>query len=475
MTSCEDYLDVNTDPNNPTEVGPDLILPAGLNYTARWIQTDRRVNHLGNMMMYNFSESAGFSWYNDEFLYLASSTTFYAGIFNDAYTMALKQYQKLAELEDENLAAYVAIGQIMKAYTFQILVDFYGDIPYTNALGGATVPNPAYDNAQAIYDDLIVQLSAAIDLLDAADANDLAVIPGADDALFGGDLTSWKQFANSIKLRILTRESDVKEASYITAELAKIDAEGSGYIEADATINPGYANLQDKQNPYWEDFGKDPAGNWTLTHLATSASDFVINRLQTTNDPRIDRIFEKPGTGHKGVPQGITATAADYHPDLVSNIGPGILRGAGMGSIIMTVAETYFNQAELAFKGFGGDDEALFADGVAASFATLEDPDAPFTDTQLDTYLAGIDYAGAGNKIAAIMYQKWIATMGLTAEQSWFDYIRTGFPADIPLSQEIPGLVRPVRLSYPASEVSGNATNIPAQPDVYSKKIFWAN
>jgi hypothetical protein len=53
MVSCEDYLDVNVDPNNPTVVGPALILPVGQNYTARWIDTDRSVNHLGNMMMYN--------------------------------------------------------------------------------------------------------------------------------------------------------------------------------------------------------------------------------------------------------------------------------------------------------------------------------------------------------------------------------------------------------------------------------------
>src|SRR5690606_21247967 len=320
--------------------------------------------------------------------------------------------------------------------------------------------------------------SSAIALINAAEENDLAVLPSADDALFGGDLTGWKQFANSIKLRILARESDVKAASYITEQLAKIDAEGSGFIEEDATINPGYANLEDKQNPYWEDFGKDPAGNWTLTHLATSASDYAIAKLSSSADPRIDRIFEKPATGHKGVPQGITATAADYHPDLVSNIGPGILKGADMGSVIMTVAETYFNRAELGLKGFGGGDfdpKTMYEDGVAASFATLGVTGETAVDDYLTQNRENVNYDFSSNKLAAIMYQKWVATMGVTAEQSWFDYTRTGFPSDIPLSQEIPGLVRPVRLSYPASEVSGNAANVPAQPNVYSQKIFWAN
>src|SRR5690606_25009418 len=121
------------------------------------------------------------------------------------------------------------------------------------------------------------QLSSAIDLLNQAEENELSIIPSDDDAMFGGDLTLWKQFANTVKLRILTRESDVKDNAYITTELGVIAAEGSGYIESDVEINPGYQNLTDKQNPYWESFGADPAGTPTMTFLATPASDFLIN------------------------------------------------------------------------------------------------------------------------------------------------------------------------------------------------------
>lgn len=472
MVSCEDWLDVNTDPNNPTVVAPALILPVGQNYTARWIDIDRSVSHLGNMMMYNFSESAGFSWYNDEFLYLASSSTFYDQIFDNSYALALKQYHKLDELEGEEYAAYVAIGKIMKAYTFQILVDFYGDIPYFDALEGSSNPNPAYDGAQAIYDDLIVQLTAAIDLLNQAAENDLSILPEGDDAMFGGDLTSWKQFANTVKLRILTRESDVKDAAYITTELGVIAAEGSGYIAEDVAVNPGYADQEDKQNPFWEDFGEDTSGTPTLTNLATSASDFIIDYLSSTGDSRISLMFEEPETGHLGVPQGITADNAVYAPPLVSNIGPGLLIDADQSSIIYTTAEAYFNLAELALKGFGGDPEALYVEGVTASFNTLGAPNA---DTYLSQNIENVNYDASPDKLEAIITQKWLATLGLTAEQAWFDHSRTGFPQGLPVSQEIPNLVRPVRLSYPASEVGGNSLNLPSQPDVYTSKIFWAN
>src|SRR5690606_41861859 len=70
---------------------------------------------------------------------------------------------------------------IMKAYTFQTLVDLYGDIPYFDALGGSENPNPVYDDARAIYDDLIVQLTAAIELLNLAPENELSVLPGRSE------------------------------------------------------------------------------------------------------------------------------------------------------------------------------------------------------------------------------------------------------------------------------------------------------
>ena len=156
LASCsEDYLDVNVDPNNPCTVSPDLVLPVAQTYTANIIQGRRRVSTLGNMMMYNWSQADGFSWYNDEFNYLVT-TSFYQGIFNDTYSSAMKQYQILEELDPE-YDYYIAIAKIMQSFHFQILVDFYGDIPYSEALQRGAEATPVYDDAQTVYDDLIVE------------------------------------------------------------------------------------------------------------------------------------------------------------------------------------------------------------------------------------------------------------------------------------------------------------------------------
>lgn len=472
LFSCgDDYLDVNTDPNNPTSISPDLSLPVAQNYTARWIQTDRRVNHLGNMIMYNWSESGGFSWYNNEFQYLANSPTFYNGIFDDAYRLALKQYQDLSGLGDD-YTAYEGISLIMKAYTYQILVDFYGDIPYTEALQRGANATPAYDDGQDVYEALIVDLTNAIDLLTTAEETSSAVIPDGDDTMFGGDLTAWKQFANSIKLRILTRMVDMASMNaYITTELAAIATEGSGYISADVGINPGYAQQANQQNPIWEDFGADETGAPTLSGNATCASDYILQYLQDTNDPRINFLFEEPTSGHRGVQQGVTSDPILDGPGAVSNIGPGILIGDTQDAIIMTVAETQFNLAELALKGFGGDPETFYNAGIAASFATLG---AGSSTAYAGQSLNNVSYANSTDKEEAIITQKWIAMNGITAEQSWFDWSRTGFPADLPVSVEIPNLVRPMRLAYPASEEGSNADNVPDSPNAFTTGIFWA-
>lgn len=474
-TSCDKYLDVNQDPNNPVEVTPDLVLPVAQTYTARYVTgydvtgSARRLNHLGNMLMYNWSEAYGFSWYDEEFQYLVTST-FYAGLFDDAYSNALKQYTALESYGDE-YGHYKAIAKIMKSYHFQILVDLYGKIPYFEALQRGGNSSPKYDEGAAVYEDLMLQLDAAIAMIDAANENPLSEAPTTDDVMFGGDMTKWKQFANTVKARILNRWSGVKDAAYINAELAKIAAEGSGYITTDATINPGYVNEEGKQNPYWSLLGAGVDGTVTLTNDATCATDYIIDYLTNSNDPRISYIYEEPATGHAGVPQGITSVESLHAADLVSNLGPGVLRGYDADVVVFALSESYFNQAELALNGFGGDAEALYNAGVQASFDYLGAPDYTL---YIGQGVQNINYAASANKLQAIITQKWIALNSIDAIQSWFDYTRTGYPSNLPLSAQATQPTRPIRLYYPSSEISGNAVNVPKQPNAFADKIFWA-
>jgi hypothetical protein len=477
--SCsEDYLDVNTDPNNPTKVTPDLVLPVGQLFTAKIIQERDGLNLVGNMFMYNWSQSDGYAWYPDEFKYLVTAT-FHDNIFEDSYLSALKQYAVLDNLTESKYDYYRAIAKVMKAYHFQLLVDCYGDIPYKEALGRSLNATPKYDDAQEVYDSLIVSLTKAIDIIDnAADQ----VAPGADDAMFGGDMLKWKQFANSLKLRILVRESDISaKSAYIQEEIDAIIAEGSGFMEEDVAVNPGFMQEAGKQNPIWDTFGWDPSGSQTMNSKATCASDYILEYLVNTSDPRIDYLYEKPATGHLGVPQGLldydTPVPDAYIPEMVSNIGPGILKSAEQGAVIFSLAENYFNQAEAAYKGYlpvPDEGKDLYQRGITASFEYLglssSDAEGYYS---LSANLVGWD--ASSNKKEAIITQKWLAVNGITAEQSWFDYSRTGYPSGLPISLLATTPDRPVRLFYVAGELSSNGANVPTQPNAFTAKVFWAN
>lgn len=478
LTSCSDnYLDVNTDPNNPTSVSPDLVLPVALNYSAFTQERNRGQNTLGNMLMYNWSQSDGFSWYNDEFLY-SVTPSFYQQIFDYTYGNALKQYQVLATNEDPVYGYYKAIGEIMKAYHFQILTDTYGDIPYSEALQRGGNPTPSYDDALTIYEDLIVKLSDAITLISATSANTevQAVLPGMDDGIMNGDMDKWVKFANTVKLRILTRQLDMSgRGGYLTTEFSKFTA--ADVMMSNIEVQIGYTNATSQQNPKWAAFGANVAGTVTLNNSATCATPFVLNHLMTTNDGRLDRIYERPVTGHLGVIQGEqdydVPVVDQFIPALVSNIGPGVMKGANQAAVLMTAAETNFNLAEAAMKGYmGGAAKDYYEAGIQASFDYLGASNASGYYGQ-NMNLVGWD--ASANKMEAIITQKWVALNGIDAMQSWFDYNRTGYPSNLPISILASTADRPVRLAYPSSELTSNGVNLPAQPNVFSDKVFWAN
>lgn len=477
LASCSDnFLDVNTDPNNPLTVTPDLVLPVALNFSNILEERARGMNHLGNLFMPNWAQTNGFSWYDDEFNYRVTSS-FYTRIFDYHYSSVLKQYGGLITLEGEENGYYQAIGKIMSSLHYQILVDTYGDVPYTEAILRGGNATPAYDDGLFVYEGIMTDLSDAIALINSTTANvDAPLTPGEDDGIFGGDMDMWKKFANTVKLRILVRQSDMAgRDAYIQSEFNTIAASGDGYMDSDVTINIGYGQIADQQNRKWEDFGADVAGSVTNNFDATCATPFVLNRLMSTNDDRLNFLFEEPATGHLGVPQGLLDYGGTefFTPALVSNIGPGLLKSPSQDGVVYTAAESYLNRAEAALKGYISDDpKTLYESGIQASYDYLGAGNA---STYYSQNAPTVGWDASSNKLEAIITQKWIAVMGINAMQSWFDYNRTGYPSNIPLSLLASTPDRPVRLFYPSSEITSNGDNVPTQPNVFTDKIFWAN
>ncbi len=480
--SCDDYLDINDPKNDPTvaQVTPDLIMAGAL--TSTHSTQVNSMNRLGNVFMNNWGANvnAFTGGFNEEYQLILTST-FYNTIWDQLY-VRMANFQSIIDTPAEGFNNHQAIAKIMKSYYMQSIVDLYGDAPYSEAFQGGANTTPMYDDDMAIYRQLIVEIDEAIELIDNAD--DLTNPVGAEDVIYMGDMQNWVNFANTLKLRILMRqstlaESDGEAASYLTAQFQSL--QDASFITSSATINPGYAKDAGRQNPFYATYGFDVDGNRTTTNRFVVASlyaeRFLDGSLTAVFDPRINRIYTPIGDEVLGVEQGIDSNDPSV-PATISPLGPGLLIDDTQDGIVFSAASSFFLQSEAVFRGYlPGDAKQLFEEGIRASFNYLEDPENPL---DAETYIAeintvdGAGWDGSSNKIEAIMTQKWIALNGINAIESWIEYTRTGFP-EIPLAINAQRDSKPNRLLYPSSEYIANAANVPTQQaaDAFSTYIFW--
>lgn len=477
--SCNDFLDVNDNPNNPTVSTPDLTISV---VEADLLELNSQsMNYLGNYMVYNWSSPSNWNVNLELFRYNFTAESF-SRIFEESYADILKNIVYIENFKDgvNNYDAYKVAVSTLKAFQYQYLVDIYGDVPYTEAnLRDANI-TPAYDDAETVYKDLINELTETAVLATNLSSDAKAIDP-LQDFIFEGHVDQWAQFANTIKLRYLIRLSNTGQDAYIISEIAKINANGAGYITSDVTANPGYSSDAGKQNPFYDYVGFQPGstsrqdrGDFTV------ASDYVIEHLTTTNDPRIGKLYSTAKGIFKGAKQTSVLPAVGFTTDDLSQVGEGLLKSADQDQPLMLLSESLFLQAEAMVRGYipGGDAGAKmkYEEAVTNSFTFLG---VTSSSTEAATYLAqtipNVSWDSSTDKIEAIITQKWTALNGTSGIESWIELTRTGFPKNLPLSEDATSGKRPVRLLYPSTEVSRNSENVPSQTsdDVFNKNPFW--
>lgn len=481
FASCDNYLDVNETPNNPktSDVTPDLALSAA--QTSSYGAVSINMDFLGNLFMNNWGfDVNSFAVTNPAEFSYSIDNNFYQGIWNTTMRNTAN-LSNIINTEFPNYEKHVAIAKICKTYYFQYMVDIYGDVPYTYAHLGVADITPSYDNAKSIYRDLYDELDEAIALIDGTPN---ATPVGSEDAVFGGDMSKWKQFANTMKLRLLMRQSDLAESgtdSETTAYLADKFATltNATFLTVDATLNPGYSDLRaDTQNPFYGTmFQLD--GTQTTFFRQYKASKRNADNLNSTSDPRANRLFTLVGGIVVGVEQGDSAVVNGGNaPATLSSFGPGIVSGSSQDSYMISLAESLLLQAEAVHRGYlPGNAQGLFDAAIQASCDQLG------VTADISGYVGSINGTpgkgyGSGTsaqKIEAIMYQKNIALQGTnTVLEAFIEYTRTGLIDNVPgsiLGATQPN--RPRRLLYPTSEYTSNSANVPAQGNVFTTGSFW--
>jgi Starch-binding associating with outer membrane len=471
LFSCKTNLDINVDPNNPTlaTAQASLILPTALQTSANLYNrpvTNNNTFAFAAIWLGHCSFSGNF-FISEEAKNYTLTTNFAEGVWtlandnNTDYVLV----EKLGAKSGNPL--YEGIGKLMKSYNYQTLVDLYNNVPYTEAQQGAVVATPKYDKGLAIYDALMTNIESATTLIN----NSIAGTVGTDDIMFKGDKDKWLRFANTVKLRMLLRQSQKADRqAYITSKLATISG---GYVNANVTVNPGYLNSDGKQNNFWRSC-HTPTGTYTQDFYR--APGYIIGFMKTNNDPRISRLYKPNGSGNfvggflgaNGIPNGGQTGTSEF--------GAGLLQGPTQNAVIMTAAESYFLQAEAVLKGWiPGDAKALFQAGVDASFAYLGATGSAAYTAQAGNKQVNWDAAASNTeKLALIIRQKFLALSMINVLETYNDYRRLGLPADVPLSPTAGSNIIPKRLLYPQREYNVNSANALAEGTVTANdKIWW--
>lgn len=484
-TGCKkDFYDINDNPNTVTEqsVTSDLIIPAALHNAGAG-------DAAGN--------SAGYDWLNKWMGYWASpsdfaptqeeisyniTTTFlnfrWNAIYNNLNDFTIARDKAIAEGKD----FYAGIAKVMRAKYFQDLVDMYGNVPYSQAFNLKEFPNPKYDKGQDVYNGLQVELDEAIAIFETK-----GVPAGGNtvDIVYGGNLALWTRFANTLKLRLLIRQSEIPGFNP-AAEIAKIVAKG-GVLKSGETadVNPGYSNAVNKQSPFYATNGLTPAG--AAANTGDRANAFFINLLKGNSDPRLQRYFAPATTPvnaadpYQGAVYGDVGSNANTTSARLSGFGPGLLKSAEQPQWILTSVESLFLYAEAVARGWiAGDAKAAYEDAVRESFIWLGVPNAVAAANTYMTNNPTADWANSGattmDKVRFIVFQKYISMAGFAPLEAWSDYRRLGVPANVPLSTFAGrGPNIPVRLLYPLAEYAVNKENVQAEGSIspFTSKVFW--
>lgn len=446
--SCGDeFYELNEDIKNPSSVpGESLFTSAQKDLVDQMVSTNVNYN-VFRLFNQHWTETT----YTDESNYDILTRNIPEQHWSELYRRTLKNLDEAAKviadtevLPEEEAAKNnkLQIIEILSVFTWSVLVESFGDIPYEQALDIDQLL-PVYDDAQTIYEHLLTRLNSAIEGLN-TDAGSF----GTADNMYNGDVEAWKKFANSLKLRMgLTLADVAPDLARSTVESAV--ASGVFTSNADnATLN--YLTAPPNTNPLYIDL------------VASGRNDFVaantlVDVMNELDDPRRQYYFDDnirdEDTGEVIYVGGIYGDGNNYA--LYTHVNPRITQ-PDFGGTILDYAEVELLLAEAAARGYDvpGTAESHYEAGIEASIKFWGG-----TDAEVDAYLAmpEVAYATAeGDWKQKIGMQRWIALYN-RGFAGWLSQRRL----DYPVLQAPPDAVSgfPVRLTYPIVEQTLNGAN----------------
>jgi len=443
LSSCKkDLAEINQNPNASQNAQPDYLLTGATKATADtyWGTTNNMDASL--LFVQNWAKIQ----YTDPDRYIYTNTSLQE-LWTVGYTKSILNYNQIIKLADAQANPnYKGVALVLRSWAFTLLTDNYGDIPYTEATNVDEYLTPAYDKQKDVYFGLLEDLKTA----QAALSTSGPTIAG--DVIYNNNISLWKKFANSLRLRIALRIAD-REPEKAKAVLAEIQAEGSGYISA---------NNETAQMAYLSSPNQNPISNLFDTRDDYRISKTIVDRLFALNDPRLPVYASKTQaatpTNYVGIPNGLlVGDASNLGFNKTSKPGTYFLAPSAP-AVIMSYAEVLFDRAEAAARGFTAENAAdLYKQAVTASLKQYN-----IGDAEVNAYLAlpAIQY-DATNFRKSIGDQKWIALFGQGLE-AFAEWRRLDYPQLQPAVAGTLGGKMPMRFLYPGTEQSLNGASYKA-------------
>lgn len=456
-TACtRDLADLNIDPKNPS-TSPSYAFFTNAQRNLSNTLTSSNVNlNIFRLIVQHWQETQ----YPEESQYDLGTREINDNTWDALYRDVIRDLREARSLIPTDVANattqknQLAITEVMEIYTWYYLVTTYGNIPYSEAMN-IDKPFPKYDDAKTVYNDLLARLDVAINNMVTTGQSF-----GNADIVYHGNVTNWKKFANSLKLKMgMTIADDDPAKAKATVE----SAVASGvFTSNDDNALVEYGNTLPNTNPIWVDLVNSGRDDFV-------AASTLIDTLLSLQDPRIDDYFttDQSGTGYSGADPGVQSAYVQYshvHPDITVPDFPGLL---------LDYAEVRLFLAEAAQRGFsvGGTAAAHYNAGVTASILYWGG-----TTTEAAAYLAqpNVAYVPALYK-QRIGVQKWLALYN-RGWDAWIEWRRLDNPHLDPAHDALSAI--PVRYPYPVNEQNVNRANYEQAStaiggDNVTTKLWW--
>lgn len=483
--SCDSFFDVNEDPSNIKDAPVSVILPAAT-VNIGFMGGSDFLKYSGTIMQQFSGQGPANPSTVKEYERYNINNSDVNNLWNKIFAQVLADLEQvIVKSAENNSPHYAGVAKILKAYTYHITVDAWGDVPFSEAQQFLGNLYPKFDDDAAIYPALIQILDEGIADINAPtstlEPNNFSTIYQSSN--WPTAQAQWLKFANTLKLRLFLHYSE-KDPAYAAQQINGLINSGAVFMTSTAdNFQMPFRIDPQRQNPI-----NSIEGGQFRNQLFPNRT--IVDMMNAKADPRRKSFFlpfpynsetykgasvldANPSAAYSRLHSYLKGTASAVNPSLINADGSlrdgAVTYGGEAPTRLLTYAEYNFIRAEAALRfGAPGDVQVFFQEGIRASMK-----DAGVAQTEVEAYIAanGTLSGSSEAQLEQIITEKYIANFGVIMEP-WTDYRRTGYPAITPLSTPVAIYNEiPHTLLYPTGETSTNP-NIPERTSMLDR-VFW--